>query len=167
MSIRKLFEELVKLVGTSFDYEGADQERNRGAGLHKLVCKKLGYCSYSDNGQFPDLRHQLLEIKLQTSPTIDLGLVLPTSNNELDVPLISGQTIRHKDVRYAVFFGKVEGNRVIINNLFLTTGESFFSYFTQFQGKVVNKKQQIPLPKEYFNQTIESSENALSTNLFS
>ena len=39
----------------------------------------LGYSRYEDKGQFPDIRHQLLEVKLQTSPTIDLGLVLPSS----------------------------------------------------------------------------------------
>jgi hypothetical protein len=33
----------------------------------------------------------------------------------------------------------------------LTTGESFFTRFTQFQGKVLNKKLQIPLPRDFFD----------------
>ena len=74
---------------------GFDQERNRGAALHALVCKALGYAGYQDDGQFPDVRHQLLEVKLQTSPTIDLGLVRPDSTEPLDVPQIAGNIIRH------------------------------------------------------------------------
>ena len=74
---------------------GFDQERNRGAELHKLVCQRLGYLDYRDDGQFPDVRHQLLEVKLQSSPTIDLGLVCPDSEEALHVQKIEGRQIRH------------------------------------------------------------------------
>ena len=85
LTIAVLHARLSPLVGSSFMDSGHDQERNRGAGLHRLVCAALGYASYQDDGQFPDVRHQLLEVKLQTSPTIDLGLALPTSTAPLDV----------------------------------------------------------------------------------
>ncbi|TAM48200.1 MAG: restriction endonuclease [Gammaproteobacteria bacterium] len=151
LPITILFKRLSRLVGTSFRDTGHDQERNRGAALHRLVCKALGYGSYQDDGRFPDVRHQLLEVKLQTSPTIDLGLVRPDSVESLDVPKIGRQPIRHCDVRYAVFCGRIDGNRVVLTHFFLTTGEAFFSRFPQFRGKVLNKKLQIPLPADFFD----------------
>ena len=103
LPIADVFERLRTLVGESFQDAGYDQERNRGAALHQLVCRKLGYVDYRDDGRFPDVRQQLLEVKLQTSPTIDLGLVCPDSEAVLDVPQIAGKQIRHCDVRYAIF----------------------------------------------------------------
>lgn len=149
--IRDIFGRLNSLIGTSFEDRGYDQERNRGAELHRLVCQNLGYKNYRDDGQFPDIRHQLLEVKLQTSPTIDLGLVRPDSTDVLGVPKIEQQQIRHCDVRYALFYSKTDGEDVILTHLFLVTGEQFFSRFQQFQGKVLNKKLQIPLPRGFFD----------------
>jgi hypothetical protein len=151
LPIVELFERLRSLIGTRFPDRGYDQERNRGAALHRLVCERLGYTDYRDDGQFPDMRHQLLEVKLQTSPTIDLGLVCPDSTEALDVPNIGGKQIRHCDVRYALFYAKREGDDVLLTHLFLTTGEKFFTRFPQFQGKVLNKKLQIPLPDDFFD----------------
>jgi hypothetical protein len=150
LSIREIFERLSGLVGTSFADKGYDQERNRGAALHQLVCQRLGYPDYRDNGQFPDLRHQLLEVKLQTSPTIDLGLVCPDSTEALGVPKIRERQIRHCDVRYALFYAETDGDNVTLTHLFLTTGEDFFSRFPRFQGALTNKKLQIPLPSSFF-----------------
>ena len=150
LEINTIYNLLKPLVGKSFKDAGADQERNRGADLHKLVCEALGYSNYADDGQFPDVKNQLLEVKLQTSPTIDLGLVCPDSDHNLDMNPISGFKVRHKDVRYALFYGKIEGGNVVLTNFYLTTGEDFFHRFQQFQGKVLNKKLQIPLPKDFF-----------------
>jgi len=151
LPISTCFEELKAIVGMSFKDAGADQERNRGAGLHALVCSALGYSDYRDNGQFPDLKHQLLEVKLQTSPTIDLGLACPDSEAYLDIPMLNGVQARHCDVRYALFYAKIEDGLVIITNLYLTTGQDFFTRFNQFGGKVLNKKIQIPLPRNFFD----------------
>ncbi|MEX0921409.1 MAG: hypothetical protein WD489_05170 [Rhodovibrionaceae bacterium] len=152
LPIWEVFERLQSLVGEGFPDIGYDQERNRGAALHRLVCQHLGYADYRDDGQFPDVRHQLLEVKLQTSPTIDLGLVCPDSDEALDVPKIEGQQIRHCDVRYALFYAVTDGQNVTLTHLFLTTGETFFTRFRQFEGKVLNKKLQIPLPADFFDE---------------
>jgi len=152
LPIRDVFERLKLLVGESFPDIGYDQDRNRGAALHRLVCQRLGYADYRDDGQFPDIRHQLLEVKLQTSPTIDLGLVCPNSVDALDVPKIENQQIRHCDVRYALFYAITDGQTVTLTHLFLSTGEKFFTRFPQFQGKVLNKKLQIPLPADFFGE---------------
>lgn len=150
LPIAEIFDRLRQLVGTSFKDAGYDQERNRGAALHELVCGALGYANYRDDGRFPDVRQQLLEVKLQTSPTIDLGLVCPDSEEPLDVPQIEGRQIRHCDVRYAIFFAETDGMTVTLKRFYLTSGQRFFSRFPQFQGKVLNKKLQIPLPSSFF-----------------
>jgi len=151
LPIGQIFERLRGLVSVSFADTGHDQERNRGAALHRLVCEHLGYGDYRDDGQFPDVRHQLLEVKLQTSTTIDLGLVCPNSTDVLNVRKIKGRQIRHCDTRYALFYARTDGTRVTLTHLMLTTGEHFFDRFPQFQGKVLNKKLQIPLPRDFFD----------------
>ena len=135
LPIVSLFERMRRLVGTSFPDTGDDQERNRGAALHRLVCSVLGYSTYQDDGQFPDVRHQLLEVKLQTSPTIDLGLVRPNSTEALDVPQIAGKTIRHCDVRYAIFCAQIHAKRVTLSHLILSTGEAFFYAISTISGQ--------------------------------
>lgn len=151
LSIRELAARLGPIVGAELDEVGRDQERNRGASLHALVCQKLGYAHYADNGQHPDIRHQLLEIKLQTSPTIDLGTNDPSSEEPLPSLMLGGRPVRHCDIRYAVFAGKLAGGRIKITNLILVTGKEFFSRFRKMGGKVVNKKIQLHLPKGFFD----------------
>lgn len=149
LSIEQIYLKLKSLIGVKLEYIGEDQERNRGAILHKLVCRELGFTLYQDAGQFPDIPNQLIEIKLQTSPTIDLGLVLPTSSKIIE-NLNSDFEIRHCDIRYVIFVAHKDGNMLELTNLIITTGESFFKRFKQFQGKVINKKIQIPLPSNFF-----------------
>lgn len=145
LPISKLFEKLKVLEGLELPQIGVDQERNRAAFVHAKVCECLGY-NFADNGQFPDLKHQLLEIKLQTSPTIDLGKYLP---NELT--LIEGTQFNNSNVRYAIFLAKRYGEKLIITNLYIVTGKDFFNHFKQFGGNVINKKIQIPLPHNFFD----------------
>lgn len=146
-----IFERLKALIGSQFTDIGYDQERNRGAQLHQLVCEMLGYRDFRDDGQFPDVRNQLLEVKLQTSPTIDLGLVRPNSQEALDIPKIEGRQVLHSDVRYALFYANTDGKQVTLTHFYLTTGEIFFTRFPQFRGKTLNKKLQIPLPSDFFD----------------
>jgi hypothetical protein len=150
LPVREIFERLSALVGVSFADPGKIQERNRGAELHRLVCLHLGYSRYEDNGKFPDVRHQLLEVKLQTSPTIDLGLVLPSSTEMLDVRQLGTHHPRHCDTRYAIFQAKTDGEMVTLTHLYVVSGQDFFTRFRQFSGKVQNQKIQIPLPRDFF-----------------
>src|SRR6266545_4188806 len=144
LPIADLYKEVLKLVGKRLSDPGVDQERNRGAALHRAVCGVLGMPEYSDTGSFPDVMEQLLEVKLQTSSTIDLGLVSPDDSTSLD--FLPG--VRHCDVRYAVFYGTLVGAEVRLDHLVLTRGADFFSFFQRFEGKVVNAKLQIPLPRD-------------------
>jgi hypothetical protein len=151
LPIQEIFDKLSKLVGQSFIDPGVDQERNRGEALHRLVCKCLGYSRYEDRGQFPDIRHQLLEVKLQTSPTIDLGLVLPNSNEHLDVRELGIHHPRHCDTRYALFYATTDDKLVTLTHVFVTTGADFFTRFRRFEGKIINGKIQLLLPLNFFS----------------
>ena len=98
MPIRDVLTSLSSLIGQTFADAGSDQERNRGGVLHKLACQALGYSLYQDDGQFPDIRNQLVEVKLQTAQTIDLGLVTPSSGRDVTPSVFSrsgGSSLRY------------------------------------------------------------------------
>jgi len=151
LPINEVFVRVKDLFGLSFPDVGIDQERNRGATLHRIVCEKLGYATFQDSGSIPDVTHQLLEIKLQTSPTIDLGLVTPDSREPLDIPMIGDVQLRHCDLRYLVVGAVTDGMKVTLVSICLVTGQDFFIRFPRFGGKVLNKKLQIPLPLGFFD----------------
>jgi hypothetical protein len=150
LPISEIFSRLSTLIGQSFLDPGPTQERLRGAELHKLVCSALGYRNYADDGKFPDVKHQLLEVKLQTSPTVDLGVICPNQIDNSGIS-INSTAMRYCDTRYAVVYGITNGVTVTLTHVVVSTGADFFSRFTQFQGKVVNGKIQIPLPYNFFN----------------
>lgn len=149
LPIKTIFERLQPLVGKKFIDSGIVQERNRGGELHKLICSSLGFSDFSDNGQFPDVLNQLLEVKLQTSPTIDLGLISPNSTDPLTISMGS-YSVTPSDVRYAIFYATTNGAEVELKNLFIVNGKDFFKYFPRMEGKVINGKLQIPLPNSLF-----------------
>lgn len=151
MPIKELFARLSPLVGQTFENPGVLQERTRGGVLHGMVAGALGYGSHADNGRFPDIRHQLLEVKLQTSPTIDLGAISPDNADCLEFSTAGGNPLHHQDVRYAVFFGKIVGGYLVITGLAMVTGMDFFNVFEQFGGLVTNNKYQLPLPHDFFD----------------
>ena len=150
LSLEMLFDRLKKLEGKRFIDIGQDQERNRGAEIHKFALECLGYEKYSDSGKYPDVINQLLEIKLQTSPTVDLGRINPESNENLPYS-ISKTIFTPRDIRYAIFGAISKNGFIKIKEILLTNGENFFNFFEQFKGKVKNSKIQLILPKNYFN----------------
>lgn len=149
LRICEIYRRLLPMVGKTVSYLDAIQERNRGAELHSMICSHLGYSIFEDDGTYPDITNQLLEIKLQTSPTIDLGLHSPTDGKA--IMSIGATTFYSADIRYAIFDASVQEKRVRLNNLYLVNGEDFPQYFPLFQGKETNKKLQIPLPVNFFN----------------
>lgn len=148
--VSEIYSRLSTLIGATFADPGRTQERNRGAALHRLICERLGYSRFDDNGQFPDVRHQILEVKLQTSPTIDLGLVSPDSSERLDIQQVGAFHPRHCDTRYAIFYAATDGVTVRLTHLLVVTGEEFFQRFRRFEGKVKNGKIQIRLARDFF-----------------
>ncbi len=147
LPIGELFQRLIALTGMTIKNPGMGQERSRGGELHRLVAKAVSRRPYIDSGQFPDVQDQLLELKLQTAGTIDLGLVSPDGTGPIsDLP-----QFRHRDVRYAVFYGRLVGPKVQLDHVVLATGADFFRFFQRFEGKVVNRKLQLHLPANFFD----------------
>ena len=149
LRINEIYRRLLPMVGGSISYLDAVQERNRGAELHAMICDHLGYSHFDDDGTYPDIANQLLEIKLQTSPTIDLGLHSPEDGKV--IAQVGNMTFYSQDIRYAIFNGVARGDRVDLCNLYLVTGDDFTNYFPLFQGKGTNKKIQLPLPYDFFD----------------
>lgn len=149
LRIHEIYRRLQPMVGSTIDYLDAVQERNRGAELHAMICEHLGYSVYEDDGTYPDIANQLLEIKLQTSPTIDLGLHSPEDGDA--IVTIENTTFCSEDIRYAIFDGEVRENRVLLKHLYLVTGEDFTNHFPLFRGRGTNAKIQLPLPYDFFD----------------
>ena len=93
--------------------------------------------------------NQLIEIKLQTSPTIDLGLHSPEDG--ADVVVASGTTFKSEDIRYVVFEGEVNHDKILLKYLYLVNGKDFTEAFPLFKGKGTNAKLQLPLPNNFFD----------------
>lgn len=149
MPIKKLFDNLKKLEGITFTSSG--KNRIDGDYVQNLVYKCLGYTKYEENGQLPDLMNQLLEIKSQQARTIDLGLFNPNETQPLQIPAINKYIPTISDIRYAIFYCTNANNLITINKIYLVTGQDFFKYFHQFGGKKQNKKIQLHLPFNLWN----------------
>jgi hypothetical protein len=148
LPIGTIYNLLKPIEGCSISRLGSLQERNRGAVLHRLICEKIGFSEYEDDGSYPDIPNQLIEIKLQTSPTIDLGLHAPNDNET--ILSSNGKQFFSKDIRYVIISGIAKENTVTIKNLYLMTGEDFTKFIPLFGGNIQNSKLQIPLPSNFF-----------------
>jgi hypothetical protein len=146
LSIGTLYERLQPLIGTPVEHLPLG-ERTRAQWFHELVCETLGLQRHADSGQFPDISCQALEVKLQYRQTIDLGLVLPTSEGG---SRFLGQGLRHCDARYLVAYTEIGPAGHVITALVLTTGEDFFLEFDPMGGLGRNDKLQIHLPRDFF-----------------
>lgn len=147
LDIDTTYERLLSMVGEVYDDPGQTQERNRGSVVHREACARLGLSHFADNGQFPDVLSQALEVKLQLARTIDLGLELPESRT----PVASTNgVLAVKDMRYAIFYGERTGRSFELTELVVVTGQDFFQEFRQFQGRVSNSKLQLRLPSDWF-----------------
>jgi len=145
LSVSALHEKLLSLVGHTLTYPPS--ERQRGEQLHRVACEVLGLGSYADTGRFPDIVCQALEVKLQSAGTIDLGLVMPNSQE----PAVTlSPRLRLCDARYLVAYARRENDVLRIDHIVTTTGGDFFKEFQIFGGLVQNHKLQMRLPSDFF-----------------
>jgi hypothetical protein len=148
LTIRAIYDRLSTLVGTTLVDPGITQERLRGVALQRAVCESLELGPYADAGQFPDVLCQALEVKLQLSPTVDLGLVTPDQTHKAAE---LGHNLRYCDARYAIFYGeRIEVTALQIDSVVVSTGLNFFDEFRRFEGNIQNRKLQIRLPADFF-----------------
>jgi hypothetical protein len=147
LTVAEIYSRLLPMVGSTYDDPGIVQERNRGTVVHREACRRLDTGAFADNGQFPDILSQLVEVKLQLARTVDLGLELPSS----DTPLASANGVLDVcDVRYAIFYADRDGSSFTITSLVVTTGADFFQEYRQFGGLTSNAKLQLRLPSSWF-----------------
>lgn len=98
--------------------------KNRGQSLERIVAGLLGYqVDETMVGGYPDIPNQLLEVKTQDSPTVDLGKYSP--NN----PIVINESLNFttEDVRYLIALTSTDGT---IEGVILAPGEKLGSCFT-------------------------------------
>lgn len=148
LPIAKVHDRLLLTIGISFPDPGITNERARGAVLQQIAYEALQVGEYGDTGQFPDILNQALEVKLQLAPTVDLGLVSPDSTAVAET---ISEYLQHRDIRYSVFFASRNDGMITLDSVVTTTGADFFNEFRRFEGQVMNKKLQIPIPSGLFD----------------
>jgi hypothetical protein len=139
--LKKLVAE--KLIGKKLD---AAATKNRGQSLERMTLELLGYKVEENEllyGGFPDIKNQLLEVKVQDSPTVDLGKFSP-ENEEI---VIEDKNLTTFDVRYLIALTDPETE--IIEGVILSPGEKLGEVFSYVSDK--NYKCQRSIPMAFFD----------------
>lgn len=113
--------------------------KTRGQELERIVATLIGY-QVDDQlvGGYPDIPNQLLEIKVQDSPTVDLGKYSPSNPVVIDANL----NITTEDVRYLIALTDKSGN---IEGLILCPGNKLGDSFTFVNGTSYKCQRSIPM----------------------
>ncbi|MFX0197986.1 MAG: hypothetical protein ACFFCW_17845 [Candidatus Hodarchaeota archaeon] len=128
-----------KLIGSQL---APGTTKNRGQALEEKIASSLGYTLQPGDllaGGYPDLRHQALEIKVQDSPTVDLGMYSPEF--EEDIPLCEG--FKTTTIRYFLAFTDPATN--VIEGGVLCPGQYLGQHFTYVGEKSYNCQRAIPM----------------------
>lgn len=139
--LRKLVAE--KLIGVQLDDVAT---KNRGQLLERKVLELLGYEPNQSDllyGAFPDIPNQLLEVKVQESPTVDLGKFTP-ENEEMVMEDLGFTTF---DVRYLIAL--TNPHTGIIEGVILSPGEKLGEMFSYVSS--VSYKCQRSIPMSFFD----------------
>ena len=128
-----------KLIGFKLDAAGT---KNRGQALENKVLKLLGYEVKKTDllyGAFPDIRNQLLEVKVQDSPTVDLGKFSP----EKEEIVIEDSRLTTFDVRYLIALTNPKTE--IIEGFILAPGEKLGELFSYVSAESYKCQRAIPM----------------------
>lgn len=128
-----------KLIGKKL---GTAATKNRGQALERMVLELLGYTIKENellHGAFPDIRNQLLEVKVQDSPTVDLGKFSP----EKEEFVIEEKNITTFDVRYLIALTNPKTE--IIEGIILTAGERLGDIFSYVSSQSYKCQRTIPM----------------------
>jgi hypothetical protein len=135
--LKKLVAE--KLIGYKLN---AAATKNRGQALEKKVLELLGYELKETDflyGSFPDIRNQLLEVKVQDSPTVDLGKFSP----EKEEIVIEDSKLTTFDVRYLIALTNPKTE--IIEGIILAPGEKLGELFSYVSAESFKCQRAIPM----------------------
>lgn len=103
-----------------------DATKTRGQTLEKIVARLLGYATSKEPlaGGYPDVMNQLLEVKIQDSPTVDLGRYSP----QFEEPVPEMESFTTRDVRYLIAL--TNPTMHTIDGLIFISGEDLGKHFT-------------------------------------
>jgi hypothetical protein len=128
-----------KLIGKKLD---AAATKNRGQDLERKTLELLGYAGNTGDllyGGFPDIKNQLLEVKVQDSPTVDLGKFSP----EKEEFVIKEMNITTFDVRYLIALTNPKTE--IIEGVILSPGEKLGEIFSYVSDQSYKCQRTIPM----------------------
>lgn len=121
--------------------------KNRGQALERKVLDLLGYKTKKSNllyDGYPDIKNQLLEVKVQDSPTVDLGKFTPESE-EIVFESLNLTTF---DVRYLIAL--TDPTTEVIEGIILSPGKNLGELFSYVSNK--SYKCQRSIPMSFFGQ---------------
>lgn len=126
-----------KLIGEKLD---STDTKNRGQALERKVAALLGY-SEEDSlvGGYPDIYNQALEVKVQDSPTIDLGKETPIN----PIPIFDNLPITTEDIRYLIALTNPQTS--VIEGVILVPGKELENIFTMVNGTSFKCQRSIPM----------------------
>ena len=126
-----------KLLGEKLDISLSTKQR--GQQLERMVAYQLGYKKLQGGleGGYPDIRNQMLEIKVQDSPTIDLGRYSPQFEEEVNEDFTT-RTIRYLIALTDALNGKIDG-------VVLCPGDELGKHFTYVAEKSFKCQRSIPM----------------------
>lgn len=113
--------------------------KQKGQQLERMVAYQLGYRKVQDGleGGYPDIRNQMLEIKVQDSPTIDLGRYSPQFEEQIN------NNFTTRTIRYLIALTNCVNGA--IDALIICPGEELGKYFTYVAEKSFKCQKSIPM----------------------
>ena len=119
---------VVELIGKTIP---PGETKLRGQELEGIILNQLGY-DYTKGelleGGYPDIRHQLLEVKIQDTQTVDLGRYTPQT-----VEIIHNESgISTQDIRY--LFAMTNSTSGVIEGVILSPGLELGNSFKYVDG---------------------------------
>lgn len=126
-----------QLIGTRLDQAST---KTRGQALETVVGNLLGYRIGGSDllaGGYPDIRSQLLEVKVQDSPTVDLGRFSPQYPEEVLPGVLTS------DVRYLVAL--TDQTSGVIQGLVLCPGGRLGEHFSYVSDTSFKCQRSVPM----------------------
>jgi len=139
-----------KLIGKKLDSAAT---KNRGQALERMTLELLGYDIKENEllyGGFPDINNQLLEVKVQDSPTMDLGKFSP----EKEEVIIAEKNLTTFDVRYLIAL--TDPKTEIIEGIILSPGEKLGKLFSYVSDQSYKCQRAIPMTffEKYYGKSV-------------
>lgn len=139
LSLQCIKEKVSSLVGTRLV---VSDTKTKGQFLERVVANLLGYKTDDPLvGGYPDIPNQLLEVKVQDSPTVDLGKYSPSN----PVVINDSMNLTTEDVRYLIALTDENG---MIEGIILSPGSCLGDAFTFVSN--TNYKCQRSIPMSFF-----------------